>query len=311
MVRLLAWIALSLSIERNSTMTEGSGGKDASRTFDDQDRARGQDWLGDLGQEERRELMTWVGQNLTEVRQTALGQRPVYWILWLGLALGLAAYVAGYLIKASTPTEPVGLVGDLLYTFGWALWTGVVVVVFLQIIPETKRRQYKRALDAYEASLREEAGAGSEEAPAECCRGFWFLAAALPGIHCDGAYVESAPCRAAQKCSCSVRMTARASSGPEPPTRSVPRWTILSRSLLRTNRRQLAQQSQASSARTSSAERTKVRKSGPSNHATTGRVLQKLHPASIGRTLAPANGSSPAFQLAVPTRHHARRGSRG
>ena len=111
--------------------------------------------------------MAWVGQNLTEVRQTALGQRPVYWILWLGLAVGLAAYVGGYLIKASTPTEPVGLVGDLLYTFGWALWTGVVVVVFLQIIPETKRRQYKRALDVYEASLREGAEAGTEEASAE------------------------------------------------------------------------------------------------------------------------------------------------
>ena len=148
-------------------MTGGSGAPDAPRTFDDPDRARGQDWLGDLGQEERRELLAWVGQNLTEVRQTALGQRPVYWILWLGLAVGLVAYVAGYLIKASTPTEPVGLVGDLLYTFGWALWTGVVVVVFLQIIPETKRRQYKRALDAYEASLRDGAGAGTEEASAE------------------------------------------------------------------------------------------------------------------------------------------------
>jgi hypothetical protein len=144
-------------------MTGGSGATDAPRGFDDQDRARGRDWLGDLGQEERRELVAWVGQNLTEVRQTALGQRPVYWILWLGLAVGLAAYVGGYLIKASTPTEPVGLVGDLLYTFGWALWTGVVVVVFLQIIPETKRRQYKRALDAYEASLHEEAAPGSEE----------------------------------------------------------------------------------------------------------------------------------------------------
>jgi len=148
-------------------MTEGSGAKDASRTFDDQNRARGQDWLGDLGQEERRELLAWVGQNLTEVRQTALGQRPVYWILWLGLAIGLVAYAAGYLIKASTPIEPLGLVSDLLYTFGWALWTGVVVVVFLQIIPETKRRQYKRALDVYEASLREGAEAGTEEASAE------------------------------------------------------------------------------------------------------------------------------------------------
>jgi len=145
-------------------MSGGSGGKDASHTFNDQDRARGQDWFGDLGQEERREALAWVGENLPYVRRTALGQQPVYWILWVALAVGLAAYVGGYLVKSSTPSEPLGLVGDLLYTFGWALWTGVVVVVFLQIIPEAKRRQYKRALDAYEASLREEAGAGSDQA---------------------------------------------------------------------------------------------------------------------------------------------------
>jgi hypothetical protein len=163
----LAWISLSLSIERSSTMAGGSGAKDASPPFSDVDRARGQDWFGELGQEERREALAWVGENLPYVRRTALGQQPVYWILWVGLAVGLASYVGGYLIKASTPAEPLGLVGDLLYTFGWALWTGVVVVVFLQIIPEAKRRQYKRALDAYEASLRQEAETGSEEAPAE------------------------------------------------------------------------------------------------------------------------------------------------
>ena len=56
------------------------------------------------------------------------------------------------------------MVADLLYTFGWALWTGVVVVVFLQVIPEAKRRQFKRALDAYEAALREGAEARSDEA---------------------------------------------------------------------------------------------------------------------------------------------------
>jgi len=44
------------------------------------------------------------------------------------------------------------LVADLLYALGWALWTGVVVVVFVQIWPETKKRQYKLALDAYEAA---------------------------------------------------------------------------------------------------------------------------------------------------------------
>jgi hypothetical protein len=83
------------------------------------------------------------------------GQRILHWSLGIAFVVGLAADVGGFLIKSSTTTEPLALVGDLLYTFGWALWTGVVVVVFLQIIPEAKRRQYKGALDAYEAGLRE------------------------------------------------------------------------------------------------------------------------------------------------------------
>jgi hypothetical protein len=141
-------------------MSGGSGATDAPHTSSEDGLAREQSLFG-LEDEERREVLAWVGENLPYVRRTAVGQRPVYWILWTGLAVGLAAYVGGYLIKSSTTTELLGLVGDLLYTFGWALWTGVVVVVFLQIIPEAKRRQYKRALDAYEAALREEAGAGS------------------------------------------------------------------------------------------------------------------------------------------------------
>ncbi len=110
--------------------------------------------------------MAWVSENLPYVRRTAVGQRPVYWILGTALAVGLAAYVGGFLLKSSATTEPLELVADLLYTFGWALCTGVVVVVFLQVIPEAKRRQFKLALDAYEATLREGAGAGSEEASA-------------------------------------------------------------------------------------------------------------------------------------------------
>ena len=63
----------------------------------------------------------------------------------------------------ATLPAPTTLVGDLLDAFGWALWSGVVVVVLLPMIPEAKGRQYKRALDAYEAALREEAGARSDE----------------------------------------------------------------------------------------------------------------------------------------------------
>ena len=53
---------------------------------------------------------------------------------------------------------------DLLYALGWALWTSVIVVFFVQIWPEAKRRQLKRALDAYEAALREKARAGGGQA---------------------------------------------------------------------------------------------------------------------------------------------------
>ena len=61
-------------------------------------------------------------------------------------------------------TELPGLAADLFYALGYALWTGVVVVVFVQIIPEAKRRQFKQALDAYEAAQRDEARAGSDQA---------------------------------------------------------------------------------------------------------------------------------------------------
>jgi hypothetical protein len=57
------------------------------------------------------------------------------------------------------------LVADLLYALGWALWTSVVVVVFVQIWPEAKRRQCKQALDAYEATVGRQARAGSGQAP--------------------------------------------------------------------------------------------------------------------------------------------------
>jgi hypothetical protein len=146
-------------------MTGGSGTKDASHTLNDEERAPGEDVLSGLGEMERRELMAWVGENLPYVRRTAVGQRPLYWILGIALAVGLAAYVGGYALRSSVTTEPLEFVGDLLYTLGWALWTGVVVVLFLQILPEAKRRQYKQLLDAYEATLSDEARAGGDRAP--------------------------------------------------------------------------------------------------------------------------------------------------
>ena len=100
--------------------------------------AQGQDVFG-LGEREHDALLAWVGENLTLVRRSASGQRVLYWSLGIGFAVGLAAHVGGFLLKNLATTEPLLLVVDLLYALGWALWTGVVVVMFVQVYPETKK----------------------------------------------------------------------------------------------------------------------------------------------------------------------------
>jgi hypothetical protein len=144
-------------------MTQGPGETDAPHTFTDKERAQGQDVFG-LGERERRAVLAWVGENLTQVRRSVYEQRLLHWSLGIGFVVGLAAHVGGYLLKSSATTEPVGLVADLLYALGWALWTGVVMVLFVQVFPEAKRRQFKQALDAYEAALRDESRAGGDQA---------------------------------------------------------------------------------------------------------------------------------------------------
>jgi putative copper export protein len=110
------------------------------------------------------DVRAWMGEHLPELRRSAYGQRLLYQSLAVAFVVGLAAHVGGYLLRPSPPTEPLGLVADLLYALGFALWTGVVVVLFVQVVPEVKRRQFKQALDAYEAAQREQARAGSDQA---------------------------------------------------------------------------------------------------------------------------------------------------
>jgi hypothetical protein len=138
-----------------STMSGGSRAKDAPHPFTDEARALG------IDVDDPRAL-AWMKEHLSEFRLQASGQRPLYWILGIGFVVGLATHVGGFLLRSSATTEPIELVADLLYSLGFALWTGVVVALFVQIWPEAKRRQLKRWLDAYEAALREKAGAGSD-----------------------------------------------------------------------------------------------------------------------------------------------------
>lgn len=110
------------------------------------------------------DVLAWMGEHLPELRRSVYGQRLLYQSLAVAFVVGLAAHVGGYLLRPSPPTEPFGLVADLLYALGFALWTGVVVALFVQVIPEVKRRQFKQMLDAYEATRREKARAGGDQA---------------------------------------------------------------------------------------------------------------------------------------------------
>jgi hypothetical protein len=96
------------------------------------------------------EELAWIREHLTELRRSVTEQRFLRWSLAIGFVLGLIAHVGGYLIRPSATTEPLGLMVDLLYAMGWALWTGVVVALFVQVLPQAKRRQVAAALEVYD-----------------------------------------------------------------------------------------------------------------------------------------------------------------
>ena len=118
--------------------------------------------IRDLFTDER--TVEWMDEHLPELKQSVSGPRLLYQSLVVGFVVGLAAHIGGYVLLSSVPREPLGLLADLLHALGWSLWTGVVVAVFVEVIPEAKRRQIKRAVDAYEALRRKQAGGNRERA---------------------------------------------------------------------------------------------------------------------------------------------------
>ena len=106
----------------------------------------------------------WMEEHLSELKQSVSGPRLLYQSLVVGFVVGLAAHIGGYVLASSVPSEPLGLLADLLLALGWSLWTGVVVAVFVEVIPEVKRRQIKQAVDAYEAMRRKRAAGKRETA---------------------------------------------------------------------------------------------------------------------------------------------------
>jgi hypothetical protein len=109
--------------------------------------------------------LAWMEAHLTELRHSAAGQHYLYWSLGISFVVGLIAHMGGYALLLKAPGGLLGLLADLLHALGWSLWTGVVVAMFVQVIPEAKRQQIRRVLDEYDAFRREKTqpgGAGEE-----------------------------------------------------------------------------------------------------------------------------------------------------
>jgi hypothetical protein len=114
-------------------------------------------------------LTAWMEEHLPELKQSVSGQRFLYQSLVFACVVGLAAHVGGYLLLLSASGGLLGLLADLLHALGWSLWTGAIVAVFVQVIPEAKRQQIRQAVEAYEALRREQvrAAGGRAEATSE------------------------------------------------------------------------------------------------------------------------------------------------
>jgi hypothetical protein len=100
------------------------------------------------------EVQKWMGEHLDELRNNVTEHRYRTQFIWAGIVAGLLAHIGGYLLRGAALAEPFGLLADLLYALGLALWTGTVVVVLTEIIPQFKEKQVLSAIDAYEKAVR-------------------------------------------------------------------------------------------------------------------------------------------------------------
>jgi hypothetical protein len=95
--------------------------------------------------------LRWAAQNLPNIRGWIAGRRFLYQAVVIAVIVGLIAHVAGYPLGVSGSREPRGLVADLLSNLGVALWTGAVLVVLVQVLPDYQHRTALRLVEQSEA----------------------------------------------------------------------------------------------------------------------------------------------------------------
>ena len=100
------------------------------------------------------EELALIAENQDLIKPYLTGTKFLYEFLVIAFVIGLIAHVVGYWLQLSLTAEPFRLVAELVYSMGGALWTGVVVIGFVQVFPEAKLRQLRRAMAAIEARKR-------------------------------------------------------------------------------------------------------------------------------------------------------------
>jgi putative copper export protein len=104
------------------------------------------------------EDIAWVASHLPEMRRRVAGNEILFWWIGITVVLGLIANIAGFLWASTATGTADQLTADLLRSLGTALWTGAVLVLLIQVVPNLQRRAAIRELRKYEDKIETSRG---------------------------------------------------------------------------------------------------------------------------------------------------------
>lgn len=124
---------------------------------------------GSPGYRFSKEELDWVAANLDDMQAWARGDRIWSWTL-VGTAIaGLAVHVLGFALASEALALPGGwpseLIADLLANLGIALWTSVIIVLFVDALPAWNRRRAQSWARRALAALQERGDAVAQLIP--------------------------------------------------------------------------------------------------------------------------------------------------
>jgi hypothetical protein len=115
--------------------------------------------------------LDWVAANLDDARGWARGDRIITWTLVVTFLIGLVVYLVGFALGSGSLELPNGwpsdLIADLLANLGVVLWTSVILVLFLEILPNWQQRRAQAWARGALIALRERGDEAALALPAE------------------------------------------------------------------------------------------------------------------------------------------------